>query len=696
MERRKTLASIPTKYRILTLLFIILFEGIEIQVKGQNQTWREYLEQLAEEGTDGTTIENMYEELTSLENNPINLNAVTRDELQRFPLLSIDQAWAIADFLEKNRPVYTVYELRNVLALDYATIERILPFFYVGEVGDRKQETLGEIIKNGKNEIQNRFDKTLTQRAGYGCFSDSILARYPNRKYLGEDFYTSLKYSFAYKDKIQFGIVGEKDAGEPFLKTSYPKGYDHYGFHLIVRDRGILKTLALGDYRLSFGQGLVLNNDFMISKSGTSNTVIRNTIKPKRHFSTAENGFFRGAAAAIGIKNIMITAFYSNKYIDATISEEGNITSFKTDGYHRVPLDMEKKNNTREEVTGMNIHYSNNRFQIGINGLYYRYNRMYNPVLHDYNTYYLRDSMNTNGSIDYSYRFYRLVLAGETAISQNGAAATIHAIEWKPATPHIESVSLLYRNYSKAYQASYANAFSESSHIQNEEGLYIGSTLYPFPCTSLTMFIDIARFPWLRYNINKPSSAVDFYAMTSYSFSKNSLFDIRYKIKRKEKNTTYPDNTTTSVLPYMTHKIRLRYTGTFKNGWNMRTTVDVNRYQTKYFPKEYGYILAQNIGYSGDNKISGDFFVGYFHTDTYNTRVYSYERNILNTFYMPSFYGKGIRITLSARYAILRNVILSVKGGVTRYSDRDTLGSGTEQIDGNLRADIYTYLRWKF
>ncbi len=684
------------KYRILILLLIILFKGTVAQVKGQNQTWREYLEQLAEGGMDGTTIENMYEELTSLENNPMNLNAVTRDELQRFPLLSIDQSLAIADFLEKNRPVYTVYELRNVIALDYATIERILPFFYVGKVADRKQETLSEIIKNGKNEIQSRFDKTLTPRAGYGYFSDSILTRYPNRKYLGEDFYTSLKYSFAYKDKIQFGIIGEKDAGEPFLKTGYSKGYDHYGFHLIVRDMGILKTLALGDYRLSFGQGLVLNNDFMISKSGTSNTVIRNTIKPKRHFSTAENGFFRGAAAAIGIKNITITAFYSNKNIDATISKEGNITSFKTDGYHRVPLDMEKKNNTREEVTGMNIDYRNNRFQVGINGLYHRYNRLYNPVLHDYNTYYLRDSRNTNGSIDYSYRFYRFVFAGETAISQNGAAATINALEWNPATPYIGSVSLLYRNYSKAYQACYANAFSESSHVQNEEGLYIGSTLYPFSRTSLTMFIDIVRFPWLRYNVDKPSSAVDFYAMVSCFLSENSIFDIRYKIKRKEKNTTYPDNTTTSVLPYMTHKFRLRYTKTFKKGWNMRTTIDMNMHQIKYFPKEYGYLLAQNIGYDVNNKISSDFFAGYFHTDTYNTRVYSCERNILNTFYMPSFYGKGIRITLSARYAILRNVILSVKGGLTRYSDRDTIGSGTEQIDGNLRTDIYTYLRWKF
>lgn len=686
------------KYWISVALMIFIFHWI-INIpylEAQTHTWRDYLEQLTEEGMDETSIENMYEELIFLENNPINLNTVSQDQLQRFPLFSIDQAQAVATFLEKNRPVYTVFELRNVPALDYITLERVLPFFYAGEEKVQKQKTFREMIENGKNEIQNRFDKTLTQRAGYGNFSDSILERYPNRKYLGEDFYTSIKYAFTYGDQIQFGLVGEKDAGEPFMKKSYPKGYDHYGFHLVVRDKGILKTLAVGDYRLSFGQGLVLNNDFMLSKTGTSNAVIRRTIEPKRHLSTAENGFFRGVATTIGIKDVSFTAFYSNKLIDANLSDEGDIASFKNDGYHRVTLDMEKKSNTHEEVMGMNINYHHTRFQIGINALYHRFNRMYNPALRDYNAYYLRDTENINASVDYRYRFSRFIFAGETAVSQNGASATLNALEWNPKTPHIGSVSLLYRNYAKAYQALYANAFSESSRIQNEEGLYIGSTLYPFPRTSFTMFTDIIRFPHICYNIDKASSALDFYGMVSHSFLTNATFDIRYKMKRKEKNTAYPDEKTTTVLPYITHKFRLRYTDIFKNGWNLRTIIDMNMYQIKYFPMENGYMISQNIGYRGKGKLTGDFFAGYFNTDTYNTRVYSYERNILNTFYMPSFYGKGIRLALSAKYLILRNLSFSVKGGFTHYADRDSIGSGTEQIDGNHRLDIYTYLRWKF
>src|SRR5690554_2337620 len=247
-------------------LFVIL--GIipsMLTIQAQETDWRALVEQMAEEEEPRAgAIENLYEELLNLENNPMDLNNVRRDQLERLPLLSLEEVNSLIDFLEKNRPLYTVYELRNVPRLDYQTVELILPFFRVGEtVGIQTQTQVRpvDILKWGQHEAQVRFDKTLTPRAGYGEFSDSILERSPNRKYRGEDFYTSLRYSFRYRDKVLMGFIAEKDAGEPFFKAGYPKGYDHYGVHLIVRDMGRLKTVVLGDYRLSFGQGLVLNND---------------------------------------------------------------------------------------------------------------------------------------------------------------------------------------------------------------------------------------------------------------------------------------------------------------------------------------------------------------------------------------------------------------------------------------------------
>lgn len=664
-------------------------------VYGQSTDWRSHVEQLAEEGVDEASLTNMYEELSFLEHNPMNLNAVKREELGMFPLLTTTQANAIADFLQKNRPIYTVYELRNVYLLDYATVKMVLPFFYVGELEkERDPISLRKAIKYSRHKVQLRFDKNLNKKAGYGHFADSILSKYPNKKYAGEDFYHSFKYSIAYRDKLQAGFIGEKDAGEPFWQPHYRKGYDHYGFHLVLRNIGKLRALTLGDYRLSFGQGLVLNNDFMLGKGFFSNNIVRRTNLPKRHFSTAESGFFRGAAAVVRLHNVDITTFYSNKLIDGNVSSDGEITSIKTNGYHRVPLDFTKRNNTREQVLGGNINYRINTFQVGVSGLYHTYNRMYNPPLRYYNADYWRGKESFNVGIDYSYRFSKLNIAGEVARSENGTIAHLQTVEYRPSS--LAAFTLLYRDYPSTYQAMYAKAFADGSRVQNERGVYLGATIQPIARVKVSMFGDVVKFPTPKYNVQKPSTALDLYTLATYNFSRDTFFEMRYKFKRKEKNTKYPDDKNKMVLPYQTHKMRLRYLNTLQNGWYFRTTIDFANYQLMYMPNEWGYMISQNFGHRGNKRIHGDGFIGYFNSDSYDARIYSYERNILSTFYMPSFYGKGLRAALSVRWNILENLSFSVKAAQTRYFNRDVISSGTEQIEGAQRTDIFTYLVWKF
>lgn len=680
------------KHTARTLLVAIIVSLSHSIINAQNNNWRLHLELLAEEGIDEASIDNMYQELTMLENNPINLNTASRSQLGRIPLISFEQATSIANFLEKNRPVYTVYELRNVPFLDFKTVEIIIPLFYVGEM-DKDKPSLSDMLKNGKHEISNRFDKTLNKRAGYNQYSDSILQKYPNRKYAGEDFYTALKYSFSYRDKIQFGVLGEKDAGEPFLQRNHTKGYDHYGAHLIVRDIGKLKTLAVGDYRLSFGQGLILNNDFMLSKSWATSNIIRRTQEPKRHFSTAEYGFFRGISAVYQIGKTRLTSFYSNKSFDANLNNSGEITSFKTDGYHRTPLEIGKKNNSREQVMGTNINWRKAGFQIGASALYHKYSRMLNPTLKYYNLHYLRDSQNYNASIDYSYYHTRFALAGEVAMAQNGSVATINILQYHPN--YLYSFSILHRYLPKSYNAMHAKTFMESSsRTQNENGVYFGTSLKPFRNISTTAYIDIFSFPWHKYQVDAPSKGIDMYILADYSVNKYSNIELRYKYKQKEGNAKYPDDET-SVLPYATQKVRLRYSNNQDSGWQFKTTADIAIYQQKHFDKESGYMFSQGVSHRGNAKLHGDIYVSYFKSDSYAARLYSYERNILSTFYMPSFYGEGARVALSGRYNITYKLSVSIKVGYTNYFNRDTIGSGTEQINTNSRADLYTYVRWR-
>ncbi len=673
------------------LLLIGLFNGLS----AQEAFWHSYIERLAEEeGMDEHTVENIYTELLYLENNPFDLNSVTSEQLEQFPLLSPVQITSLMTFLIKNRPCYTVYELRNVPYFDFNTVERILSFFTVGDPQKEVHTTPQTLKREGLHELQLRFDKTLTLRAGYASYPDSVLEQYPNRKYRGEDFYTSLRYSFRYRDRVQAGFTAEKDAGEPFLRSGYPRGYDHYGFHLLLRDMGLFKTVALGDYRLSFGQGLILNNDYGVSKSWGSNQLARRTQQPKRHSSTAESGFFRGMAVLLSVGDLSLTTFYSNRKIDANLSEEGTISSFKTDGLHRTPLEMEKKKNSTERVTGANLNYRKGRFQVGISGLYHCYNRMYNPQLQVYSRYYLRDSTHLNGSVDYSWQLPGFLFAGETAIARNGAVATLNMVQYRSTGG--ATLTLLHRHYPISYNALYGQAFSDGSALRNEQGLYLGGGFTPFRGVTCNSYIDLARHPWMSYGVDGPSTTIDCYLLTSWRINRHSTFDLRYKYKRKEKNIALPDETEKPLLPYATHKVRLRWMQSLQEGWELRTTADMVVYKEKPYPSEKGIMLAQNISYRGEGPLTGDAFVAFFNSESYDSRLYSYERNLLSTFYMPSFYGKGMRIALSGKYVISPTLTLSLKAALTRYWDRDTISSGTEQISGSSRSDLWCYLRWKF
>ncbi len=674
-------------------LFFALF--VATSSHAQVNDWRNYLERMAEEEMNAEMIENLYEELLSLEKNPINLNTVTREQLESFPLLNNEQIEGMIRFLQKYRPLATVYELRNIPQLDYETVERIIPFFCV-EKGDKKEPypSFSEMYRNGKRDMQLRFDKTLTKRSGYRDYSDSILQKYPNRKYVGEDFYSSLRYSFRFKDKLQFGLTAEKDAGEPLYTKGYPKGFDHYGFYCMANNIGNIKRVVVGDYRLSFGQGLVLNNDFIVNKAWAIDNIARRTMLPKRHFSTAESGFFRGASMVYQLNRVDVTAFYSYRKIDANLSKEDEITSFKTDGLHRTLSERSKKRNATEQVLGGNINYRNNRFQLGVSSLYSFFNKPIYPTVRDYNIYHFRGSHNFNIGIDYSYRLPNLLFAGETARSQNGAVATLHAVHFYPSSSL--SVSALHRYFPVSYHALYARAFSEGSDVRNEQGVFLGATYKPFYSFSLTAFIDYAYFPWLKYNVSLPSHSADIYLLSSYAFSRFNSIEARIKYKQKMKNKRFETDRSFRVLPYDTYKFRLRYSHELSTGWLLRTNVDFVSYKEDMSSAQRGYMFSQNIGYRGQKPLSADFFMAYFNADTNNARLYSYERNLLNTFYMPSFYGKGCRLVLSTKYIVKTNLSFSVKMGHTRYFNRHQIGSGTERIDGNRRTDLFTYLRWSF
>jgi hypothetical protein len=688
--------------RLLITGFIILFVNCytsHSQELKPVDKWQEYMEELlesvqesSESDESGESIETLYEDLSYLSENPLNLNLVTAEQLRKIPFLSDIQILNILDYLKKQGEFVSIYELKNIRFLDMPTIELILPFVYVGEINKTRPFTIKNLLKYGNNELLLRYDRCLNEKKGNKEYSDSILQQYPNRKYAGEPFYTSIRYSYSFDNRLQMGIVAEKDAGEAFWNKQH-KGYDYYSAHVFLKDIGKIRSLALGDYKVSFGQGLVISNDFTPSRSSILSQAERRNHGFRRHYSTNENDFFRGIASTVALKDFDLSVFYSNRNTDATMDDQ-TISSFKTDGLHRTEGDLGKKHNSHIQTIGGNIRYIRPQLLLGLTAITYSFGGLsVNPEPRPYNRFYFRGKSNTNASLDYTWRHRRIVFYGETAISENGAAATLNALQWS-ASSGLKAL-ILYRYYDRRYQSFYGNAFSQSSTVQNEEGFYLSLQWEPFSYWRFSGYVDLFRFPWIKYGIDAPSSGQEYMIQADFNRIKNTTISTRYRFRQRGKNITEVHEV--GIMPADHHRIRLQIIHKPSAVMTFRSTIEGNVYDDPISSLGRGWAISQNAGWGNtESPVQIDAHVAYFNTTDYNTRIYSYEKNMLYSFSIPSFYGEGIRLSAVVRYHFTPKLYISAKAAWTHYYDRDVIGTGTEEIEGRNKTDLSVQLRWKF
>ena len=646
--------------------------------------WEENLEQLSMDEEE-KNWEDELEELSRHLQEPVNINTATKRQLEQFPFLSDLQIENILAYVYIHGQMQTIYEMQLIGEMDKRTIELLLPFVCVQPVEDKqKYPDFRTILKYGKQEVLTRLDVPFYIRKGY------------KKDYLGPSAYHSLRYNFHYEEYLQVGMTGEKDAGEPFFALHDKKGYDYYSFYLLLKNLGKLKTLALGNYRLSFGQGLVLSTDFHLGKTFSMSTSEYRTGGIRKHSSTDEYNYFRGAAATVEIlPSLEFSAFYSHRSMDGVI-REGEITSIYKTGLHRTEKEADKTNVSSLQLMGGNLTYEKNKLKVGVTGIYYFFSHPYEPRLNKYAKYHLHGNDFYNIGIDYKYRLGRLSWVGEAAIGKQGYAL-LNQLKYKLFTSY--QLLLIHRYYSYDYWSFFARSFGESSTPQNENGWYLAAEATPFARWRFFASLDLFSFPYWKYRISKPSQGVDAMFQATYSPRRDLTMYINYRYKQKERDVTGTSGAVT--LPVYHHRLRYRLTYAPGN-WNFRTTLDYNHFRQedgkKYrFGGKQGWQCTQSGAYAFHSlPLSVSVQGTYFHTDDYDTRVYAYEKGLLYTFYTPSFQGRGFRYSAHLRYDLNKAFMLLVKFGQTIYQDRNEISSGNDLIRGNKKADLQMQLRIKF
>ena len=670
----------------LFLIFILFQTGILFSQNLENSydITFEFMEDLFADDEKENSSEIIAEELNFLSENKININKAGVDDLLRIPFISEREAYGIINHRKKYGEMLSLYELKNIPELEMQTIQQILPFITVESVSDF---SLKNSLKYSKNQLSMRYDRFLQDKNGY-----VNKATASNKKYIGDPNHYYVKYLFQASDKISFGFVGEKDAGEQAW-GKYNKGVDFYSFHFQLSNIDFLRRWVVGDYKISFGQGLVVGTSSIIGKSNNVLNVMQRNRGLQKYSSTGESGYFRGTGATVRFFSLDLSLFYSQNKIDANLSEDGFVTSFKTDGFHRIEREIEKKRNISEDIVGGNLNYQKRNFSVGGTFIKYRYGNILQPVEKPYNLYKIQKSDNYwNAGIDYTFRTHGMSFFGELARGKEGGMAFLNGMNFYPVSRL--GISLLYRYYSPDYQANYANGFGENSRIENERGLYMGAEFKPVKRFKVSAYADVYYFPWVKYNLNKPSSGSDFLTYTSFYPSRKTTMYLKYKYKTKEKNS--PD--THFVIFYETHTLRYGIQSKPNKRLTSHTILDGNNYSDESSKNSYGWLFAQDFSYDFIEKVlTISFRYAYFHAPAYENRLYIYEKDILYVFSIPAYYGIGHRICFNLRFQPASNLTCYFKYATYIYTDgRKTVGSGLEEIDGNKSSNIRCLLRYVF
>jgi len=480
----------------------------------------------SEDDTDEFSFNGAFDLLEEYRRRPLNLNKATEQELLEMLLLNPIQVGQLLDYRERMGSLMSIYELQVIPGMDLESVRRLAPYVRVGGDLDDIKIPVTRMIAEGDRELYLRWQRRLETARGYEIGPDE-----GRQYYLGSPDRLYVRFRQRYSNKMSFGITAEKDPGEAFFaENNKSRGFDYYSAHFYLRNLNrTVKAVALGDFSVSFGQGLILYTGFGFGKSSQATNVARGGQPLRPYTSVNEANFMRGVGTTLALgKKVELTLFGSRRGRTANLvtvadtldveAEDVGITSLDISGLNRTPNEVADRNAVTEINYGGSLRYeANQRLRFGFNVLGTNLSRALDLRDQPYNRFFFQGTDLLNASVDYRYRYRNFTFFGEVAgsgnLTNNDDFSGTPAGSTDPGIAQMHGLmlgldrfvdlSLVYRNYGVGYQALNARPFGETNGGRNETGIYLGAEIRPGKHWRINAYYDIFRFPYrnkgLRY-----------------------------------------------------------------------------------------------------------------------------------------------------------------------------------------------------
>jgi hypothetical protein len=176
---------------------------------------------------------------------------------------------------------------------------------------------------------------------------------------------------------------------------------------------------------------------------------------------------------------------------------------------------------------------------------------------------------------------------------------------------------------------------------------------------------------------------------------------VRYKRENSDRNSTddiVDEENQLNVVGELTRSsIRWHADYDVSKSITVKSRIEVSLYNETYGTPERGYLVFQDFNYKPMNSPVG-FATRFaiFNTDSYNTRIYAYETEVLYAYSIVGLSGQGTRAYLMVTWAPFKWMDVWARVANTWYVGEEPVGSGDNTFPGNTRSDAKLQVRIKW
>ena len=660
-----------------------------------DEGWDEILESVLSMKDEEVDRENVYNALSQLHDNPIDLNSADRSELNNLFFLTFSQVDSLLSYRSLHGRFLSVRELYYVDGLDENTARMLIPFVTVriSDAGSKNQKR--NILRDGKKSFLTKIYRNLEVPVGY----HNAYAKGP--EYLGSPLRVLNRFKIISTDRFAAGFTMEKDPGEPLVWSPARDyfGFDQYSYYVSLLNRGKLKNLTLGNYKLQFGQGLVLGNGFFLGKSTETIASIDNkSFRIRAYGGAGESGYFHGPVVNYRFGCVDITAFFSYQRIDTrtdTLSSgEVLIRSINITGLHRTPHEILFRKNNTELSSGGHIGYVNKQknLEIGFSAVYTAFRC---PVEEDpdyYNQFDFSGRKLVTQGVDYRYFHRKFSVFGEVASSEFKNWGIVNGLIVNLSKNVETAISVRY--YNPSFHTLFGNPLREASSPGNESGIYWGLKIIPVKKVKVNLYYDTFHFPWLKYKLREPSSGNEIFSRIIVDPWRNFTLSLLYRQKIMDTSDPAASGGIVNAVPGLKRQTRLQADYQLTKTLQSKTRIQYSDYKILK-SNTSGFAAFQELGWHL-NKLSWFAGATWFHTEDFLNRQYLYEQGALYDFNIPSYHGDGIRLYTLITWKASRHFKCWIKTGRIFYRGISSTGTGLDEISGNRKTDMLLQAEYNF